>query len=253
VDSVIISENPIAVIFESSGQRFMCLNGGPQYSFNPAVSFYVTFDYAGELDKSWNDLLEGGTVLMSLDKYAWSERYGWIQDRFGVSWQLDLTGPDDAGRKLIPALMFTGKQNGRAREAIETYTSIFKNSIIQGIFRYGKGEGGTEGHIMHAQFTLENREFIVMDSSSPHQFSFNEAISMVVECETQDEIDYYWSGLLADGEEGQCGWLKDKFGISWQIVPSILGELMSDPSRSARVMNAILQMKKLDVGKLVNA
>ncbi len=251
-DSVITDENPIVVTFESFGQKFMCLNGGPQFSFNPSISFFVVCETEAEVDKAWKSLLEGGSVLMPLDKYDWSAKYGWLQDRFGVNWQLSFGKLEDVGQKFSPVLMFTGNQNGKAEQAIQFYTSVFDDSSIRGVMRYNKGENELEGAVKHAQFSLGKKVFMAMDSSFPHHFGFSEAISFVVDCETQDEIDYYWDRLSAVPEAEQCGWLKDQFGVSWQIVPAILGKLMSDPSKSERVLKAFLQMKKFEIDKLIN-
>ena len=252
-DSFITSENQVVVTFESAGQKFMCLNGGPEYTFNPSISFYVICESEAEISRLWKSLLEGGSVLMELDKYEWSNIYGWLQDKYGVTWQLSFGGMEKTDQKFSPVLMFTDKQAGKAEQAIHFYTSVFKNSKIIGISRYIKGENDVEGTVKHAEFSLGNQVFMSMDSSFMHRFSFNEAISFVVDCETQEEIDYYWDKLTEGGEEIQCGWLKDRFGVSWQIVPVILSELMSDPSKSERVTNALLQMKKFDIEKLVNA
>ena len=252
-DSFITSENQVVVTFESAGQKFMCLNGGPEYTFNPSISFYVICESEAEISRLWKSLLEGGSVLMELDKYEWSNKYGWLQDKYGVTWQLSFGGMEKTDQKFSPVLMFTDKQAGKAEQAIHFYTSVFKNSKIIGISRYIKGENDVEGTVKHAEFSLGNQVFMSMDSSFMHRFSYNEAISFVVDCETQEEIDYYWDKLTDGGEEIQSGWLKDRFGVSWQIVPVILSELMSDPSKSERVTNALLQMKKFDIEKLVNA
>lgn len=252
-DSEITSENQFVTVFESSGQKFMCLNGGPEFSFNPSISFFIVCETEEETDRIWNSLVKGGEVLMALDKYDWSPKYGWLQDRFGVSWQLSFGKIEDVGQKFTPSLLFTGSQNGRAEEAINYYISIFKDSRIEGVMKYSEGMGDTVGNVAHAQFRLNNHVFMAMDSSLMHQFGFNEAISLVVDCNNQEEIDYFWNSLTRDGEESQCGWLKDKFGVSWQIVPSILDELMNDPSRSQRVVDAFLKMKKFDIEKLVTA
>lgn len=243
----------MVVTFESSGQRFMCLNGGSQFSFNPTISFYVLCETEKEIDDAWKKLVDGGSVLMPLDKYEWSAKYGWLQDKFGVSWQLALGKFEDVGQKFTPTLMFTGKLNGKAEQAIRHYTSIFEGSNITGILKYSKGENEIENTVKHAQFNLGKNVFMAMDSSLMHQFSFNEAISFVVDCDTQEKIDYYWDELTKGGEESQCGWLKDKFGVSWQIVPSVLESLMSEPERAQRVVNAFLQMKKFDIETLMNA
>lgn len=243
----------MVVNFESAGQKFMCLNGGPQFSFNASISFFVLYESEQELEKAWNMLSEGGTVMMPLDQYEWSAKYGWLQDRFGVNWQLYVGKMEDVGQKFTPSFMFCADQNGMAEQAVQFYTSVFENSSVNGILKYATGDDDTEGNVKHAQFSLGNQVFMAMDSSLPNQSGFNEAISMVVECETQDEIDYYWNTLTEGGQESQCGWLKDKFGVSWQIVPNILGTLMSDPVRSERVVRAFMQMKKFEIEKLLNA
>ena len=190
---------------------------------------------------------------MPLDKYEWSKKYGWLTDSYGVNWQLSFGGKEDVSQKFTPFLMFAGSNSGKAEQAMHFYTSVFKESGIKMIARYEKGENDIEGTVKHAQFILDNQVFMCIDSSFMHGFSFNEAVSFVVECETQDEIDYYWDKLTDGGEEIQCGWLKDKYGVSWQVVPEILGKLMSDPGRAERVTRAFLQMKKFDIAKLLSA
>jgi predicted 3-demethylubiquinone-9 3-methyltransferase (glyoxalase superfamily) len=250
----ITSDNGMVVMLESPKQKFMLLNGGPQFKFNPSVSFYTICENEEELNEAWKKLLDGGTIMMPLDKYSWSSYYGWVKDRFGISWQLTLGNVKEFGQKFTPAFMFTGARNGDAEKAIQLYTSLFRNSGTRLISRYGKDGTDTEGNINHAQFILNDQVFIAMDSSFSHNFSFNEAISLVVECEDQKEIDHFWYSLTKDGgEESQCGWLKDKFGLSWQIIPDILSELMSDPERSERVINAFLKMRKFEINKLLNA
>jgi predicted 3-demethylubiquinone-9 3-methyltransferase (glyoxalase superfamily) len=252
-DSAITSENPIVVTFESAGQKFMCLNGGPEYTFNPSISFYVICESEHEINKVWRAFLDGGSVLMPLDKYWWCRKYGWLSDRYGVSWQLSYGGIEVVSQKISPVLMYTGNQSGKAEPAVHFYTSVFKNSKVLNITRYAKGENEVEGTVKHAKIILDNKVFMCMDSSLMHQFRFNEAISFVVECETQERIDYYWGRLTDGGEEIQCGWLKDRFGVSWQIVPAILSQLMSDPVRAERITRVFLQMKKLDIERLINA
>lgn len=252
-DTKITDENPIVVVFESSGQKFMCLNGGPEFKSNPSISFFVVCETEAELDKAWNALIEGGSVLMPLDKYEWSEKYGWVQDKFGISWQLSFGKLADVGQKFTPTLMFTEKVHGKAEEAITFYTSIFENSDIRGILRYGENEHDVPGTIKHAQFSLGDNVFMAMDSGIAHGFAFSEGISLVIQCNNQNEIDYYWNKLTEGGQESQCGWLKDKYGVSWQVVPKVLGELMKDPERSQRVVQAFLKMKKFDIEALLEA
>lgn len=252
-NSKITAENPIVVTFESDGQKFMCLNGGPQFKINPSISFFTVFETEAEIDRIWSKMLEGGSVLMALDKYEWSEKYGWIQDKFGVNWQLSFGKLTDVGQKFTPTLMFTEKVHGKAEQAIDFYTSVFDNSSVRGILRYGENDHDTAGSIKHAQFTLDKSVFMAMDSGMAHGFGFNEAISFVIECEDQKEIDYYWNKLTQGGEESMCGWLKDQFGVSWQVVPEILGTLMSDPERGPRVIQAFMKMKKFDIEALLKA
>ena len=156
-------------------------------------------------------------------------------------------------QKITPFLWF----NDNAEEAVKFYTSIFKNSKIGKIARYGEeGEkiaGRPKGSVMTVEFQLEGQQFIALNGGPI--FKFTEAISFVVNCETQEEVDYYWEKLSAGGKEVQCGWLKDKHGLSWQIVPTVLGELLSDKdaAKSQRVMQAMLKMVKLDIKKLKQA
>lgn len=252
-DSHIVDENPLVVNFESSGEKFMCLNGGPEFPINPSISFFVVCESIEEVDRYWKDLTDGGMEMMPLDKYPWSERYAFIQDKFGTSWQLSYGKIEDVGQRFTPTLMFTESKAGKAEEAIGFYTSVFEPSSTRGIARYEPGNGDVEGTVKHAQFTLGNSVMMAMDSSLTHGFVFNEGVSLVVECDTQEQIDHYWQRLIEGGSEGQCGWLKDQFGVSWQIVPRILGQLMSDPDRSQKVVEAFMKMKKFDIEKLLEA
>ncbi|MEZ4887748.1 MAG: VOC family protein [Chitinophagales bacterium] len=252
-NSKITENTPMVVNFELGGQKFMGLNGGPHFKINPSISFYVVCETEDEIDAAWQQLSKGGSVLMPLDKYDWSEKYGWVEDSFGVNWQLSLGKLADVGQRFTPTLMFVGEQHGKAAQAIDFYTSIFDNSETVGILHYDAKDGEVLGTIKHAQFRLNQNVFMAMDSSYAHAFQFNEAVSFVVECDTQEEINYYWNKLTEKGQESQCGWLKDQFGVSWQIIPSILSQLMSNPEKSQRVVQAFMQMKKFDIEKLKQA
>lgn len=253
-DSAIVEENPMVVTFTSEGQKFMCLNGGPAFKFTPAISFYIIIQNEDEIQTVWDKLIENGRALMPMDSYPWSKKYGWVQDKFGVTWQLTIDKPEFSDQKFIPALMFSGTNFGKAEEAINYYSSIFDNSSIKMISKYEVDDpNGQDGKINHAQFELYGQLFAVMDSAIVHDFDFSEALSFVVECRDQSQIDYFWEKLSEGGQESQCGWLKDKFGVSWQIVPEILSELMADPARSGRVVQAFMNMKKFDIEKLKNA
>ena len=163
---------------------------------------------------------------MPLDSYPFSERYGWTEDRFGLSWQVMHAGKGTSNSRSFRRCV-RGRVCGRAEEAIDFYVSVFPQSERGDVLRYESGEGpDAEGTIKHAAFTLAGLEFAAMDSALEHDFGFNEAISFMVSCDTQDEIDFFWERLSAVPEAEQCGWLKDRFGVSWQVVPSILGELL---------------------------
>ena len=239
--------------FELLGREFQAISAGPYFQFNPSVSFHVICRTKDEVDAIWTRLAEGGTVLMELGEYPFSDRFGWVQDRYGLSWQISSTGRADTKQNIMPALMFVGSVSGKAEEAIRFWISVFREGKVDAIQHYGPGEEpDREGTLRYATFSLLGQEFSAMDSAHEHRFAFNEAISFVVNCDTQKEIDYYWRQLSAVPEAEQCGWLKDKYGLSWQIVPSGMGELLAgdDPARTARVTQAFLQMKKIDVAQL---
>lgn len=242
----------MTVMFQIAGQEFMALNGGPMFNFTPAVSFFVNCESQQEITELWNRLSAGGTVLMELAEYPFAEKFGWLQDKFGVSWQLILS---NRARKIIPFFMFVGAQHGKAEQAMNSYVSLFQDSSIHNIVRYGAGEEEPQGTVQHAVFSLAGQEFMAMDSNRKHPFTFTPAISFMVNCETQKEIDEYWERLSAGGEKEECGWLKDKYGVSWQIVPTILEKMLTDrdTAKSERVMAAVLQMKKPDIETLEQA
>ncbi len=260
------------VSFELRGQPFMAISAGPLFKFNPSVSFIVNFDPSRErdartsIDATWNKLSPGGTVLMPLQEYPFSKRYGWLQDKYGLSWQLMLTNPEGEERPgIVPSLLFVGDVCGKAEAAIESYLSIFRNSPFDSdrdrskmgaMVRYGAGqEPEKEGTVLFADFELLGTWLAAMDSAREHKFAFNEAICLLIPCETQEEIDYYWAKLSADPKAEQCGWLKDRYGLSWQVWPTAMGEMMAKgtPEQVARVTKAFLPMKKFEIAKLKKA
>lgn len=245
---------PMVNMLELGGQKLMLLNDGPTTTPTPAASFMVANETAEATEQCWKKLVAEGKVMMELGSYPWSTCYGWVQDKFGVSWQLITRQDDMAGQKFAPSLMFTGSNAGKTASAIEFYTRIFPNSSIGGVMNYTAEEGESPDNIKHAQVLLNNYMITAMDSSHDHGFGFTEAISFVVECKTQEELDSYWNQLSGDGgKEVACGWLSDKYGISWQIIPASLGALMSDPEKAERVMNKVFKMKKLIIKELENA
>lgn len=244
------------VSFQLCGQEFQSISAGPLFKFNPSISFLISCNSREEVDDFWNKLADGGKALMPLDSYPFSERYGWTEDRYGLSWQIMHAGDREVTQRIMPTLMYVGDVAGKAEEAVNFYASVFPNSKIGDIDRYGKEEEpDKEGTARHAEFSLNGYQFAAMDSAREHNFGFNEAISIMVYCEDQKEIDRYWDALTAVPESEQCGWLKDEFGVSWQIVPTSLDEMMTNGTQEQidRVTQAFLPMKKFDLAELQKA
>jgi predicted 3-demethylubiquinone-9 3-methyltransferase (glyoxalase superfamily) len=244
------------ITIELLGQEFTLISAGPYFTFTPAVSFLVACSAKAEVEAYWRQLVQGGTVFMELGEYPFSGKYGWVQDRFGLSWQLMFTGDRQIKQNITPTLMFAGPVCGRAEEAIHFYASVFHRTRVGDLLRYGRGEEpDREGTIKHAAFSLEGQQFAAMDSARVPDSAFNEAISFVVHCATQEEIDFYWEKLSADPKAEQCGWIKDRYGLSWQIVPTALNEMLggADQQKVGRVTEAFLKMKKFDIAALKRA
>lgn len=241
----------MTVDLELAGQRFTLLNGGPHFTINPSISFFVQVDSADEADRLFAALSAEGEVLMPLDRYTWSERYGWAKDRFGVSWQVITLPREQIESMIVPCLMFSGPQAGRAEEAMKAYAGIFPGGRVDRIERYAAGEG-PEGTVKHGRFVLDGQAMIAMDSHIEHGFTFDEGVSLQVMCADQRQVDRYWEALSEGGEQGPCGWLKDRFGLSWQVVPAAMTDWMTsdDPAGRERAFQAMLGMKKLDIAAL---
>lgn len=248
-----ITENTSMVVrFELDGFRVMALNGGPKFKINPSISLFVYCTSQEETERIYNALIAEGSAMMPLDKYPWSEKYGWLKDKFGMTWQISVVDQEGTPSSIKPCLLFTSTQFGKAEEAITTYRKIFPSSALDLLLHYAEGDPNA-GKVLYSEFRLNNYPIIAMDGPGEHRYTFSEGVSLVVECETQDEIDHYWNRLTEGGQESMCGWLKDRFGISWQIVPSILSTLMSDPEKGPRVIQAFLQMKKFVIAALLKA
>jgi len=245
-----------SISLELYGLKFMFISAGPYFTINPSVSFLIACTSREEVDTLWNQLIDGGTAMMDLGSYPFSEHYGWVADKFGVSWQIMLMGDMPFTQKITPTMMFVGENCGKCETAINEYTAIFKDAKINGLERYGDGmEPQTPEMIKHIAFELEKESFAAMDSAYENPFQFSEAISFIVNCDSQEEIDYYWDKLSFVPEAEQCGWLKDKYGFSWQIVPSLMEDMMSsgDDDQISRVTQAFLQMKKFVIADLLAA
>ena len=244
----------LTVELEVAGQRFTALNGGPLFIPNPSISFFVHVDTAAEVDLLYAALAEGGDALMPLGSYPWSERYAWVKDRFGVSWQVIVGRRAEGGATIAPCLMFAGAQHGRAEEAMRLYAGIFPGGRIDSVERYAAGEG-PPGTVKHGRFVVAGQEMVAMDSHVAHGFTFNEALSFQVQCADQAELDRLWDALGEGGAHGPCGWLKDRFGLSWQVVPSRIGTWITSTDAAARdrMFAAMMQMTKLDIAALERA
>lgn len=245
-----------SLTLEIEDLRLMLISAGPYFKINPSISFMVLCDTMEETRGLWNSLIDGGMELMPLGEYDFSRLYAWVQDKYGVSWQLMFTEERGTGAKIRPAIMFTGENAGHAEEAMNYYAGVFKNSEIRRLSRYGEGFPPNKPEMVNfAEFILEGQTFSIMDSAYDHKFQLNEAVSLIVECDDQEEIDYYFDTLSKVEEAEQCGWLKDKYGVSWQIAPRIMNDLMNDPDEKAvaRVTRAFLKMKKFNLEEIIKA
>ena len=246
-------DTPVVINIDLFGQKVMLLDGGPQFEKNPSISFLINCASEEDVQRYWDMLSDGGTALMALDSYPWSKKYGWIKDKYGATWQLYFGEMQE--QRLVPTLMFMHQNNGKAMEAMEFYTNTFPDSKIEGVLKYKDGgeNGENPENVQHAQFVINNYVLSCMDSSFDHKFDFNEGISLVMMTNDQEETDHLWNTLISGGgRESMCGWLKDQYGVSWQIVPKRLIELMNDtdPAKSQKVVQAMLKMQKIVIADL---
>lgn len=264
LNTVVLHDTPSGdcdvVTFNLNGHDFMAISAGPYFTPNPSISFMLNFDPSQDaqaeahLKELWAKLSEGGKTLMPLQEYPYSKLYGWVQDKFGFSWQLILTDPDGEPRPfIIPALLFAGDNVNQAEDAMQFYLETFKGAKPGIVARYPEATGpAKKGSLMFADFMLENQWFAAMDSGVEQPFTFNEGISLLINCDSQEEIDYYWDRLTAVPEAEQCGWLKDKFGVSWQVSPMLLNKINEEatPEQIDRVARAFLKMKKFNLAEI---
>ena len=249
------ADSAMTIGFQLEGQNFTALNGGPHFKLNQSTSFFVYCESDEKIENVFKKLSDGGQVIFPLDKYDWSPKYAWIIDKFGLSWQLDVDKINNP-QKILPAFLFVNDKVLKVKEAVNYYSTVFPDSKIMMEWPYDKAAGLPDGTLLFAQFKLSDYLFNAMSGMGEHKFDFNEAFSFVVNCKNQEEVDYYWNKLTSDGGmESQCSWLKDKFGISWQIVPTRLIELLgdADPVKSQKVMMAMLKMKKIIITDLEDA
>lgn len=238
---------PLTVDFRIANQPFTVINAGDEFTPNPAISFMLNFDplnfpdadaARAELQRVWHGLADGGQVFVPLQAYDFSPWYGWVQDRFGVSWQLILTDPNGEPRPfIIPTLTFGGVHQNNAAEAVDYWTALFPDAHTGVDIRYGQPQGtATADGVRFRDFTLAGQWFAALDSPEEQDFTFTEGLSLLVACEDQAEIDRYWAALSAVPEAEQCGWCRDHFGVSWQIVPKNIGDLVQRPGAYQRLM-----------------
>jgi len=255
-DASIAEQVPgLAATVSIHGFKLSLINGGNQYAPNPSISCILNFDpllFGGEeqarayLDELYKRLSTGG-VLMELGEYPFSPRYAWVRDRFGMTWQLMLTDPDGDPRPfVIPSFMFGGTNHANAEEATDAWIALFDNAHRGALYRYKEGGPLDAGAVMFTDFTLRDTWMAATDSGTFHDFTFTPGVSMIVSCRDQEEIDRYWAGLSAVPEAERCGWCVDRWGVSWQVVPHNIAELMAD----AATRDKILHMGKIDLTKL---
>lgn len=250
--SKMLDSNPIVTTFELINTKYMALNGGPMYKMTPAFSFSVYCENENETGRLYNMLSENGKILIPLDKYDWSPLYAWVEDKFGVSWQLDASSSGQK-EKIIPTLLFVNQKNTLVKSALEYYKNIFPGSdtILEAPF--SPGSGMPAGSLLFARFQLHGNVMNIMSSTESYDYDFTPGNSIVVECETQEEIDYFWEKLGNEGHYSMCGWLEDKHGVSWQIIPAILPQLMADPGKAEKVTQAFMKMQKLEIATLLDS
>lgn len=239
----------LTIDLEIGGQPFTLINAGPEFRPNPSISFMLNFDPSQvpdareRLDALWAGLSDGGRTLMALGEYPHSARYGWVEDRFGVSWQLILTDPRGEPRPFVlPTLTFGGAAQNRAAEAVAYYLDVLPGSHPGTTLAFAEPHGpAAAGAVQFSDLVLAGQRFVAMDAAAEQGFSFTEGVSLAVTCQDQAEIDRLWAALSAVPEAEQCGWCRDRFGVSWQIVPEAMRALMGRPG----AYQHMLEMKKL--------
>lgn len=240
-------DSGLTVHWKLGGLAFMGLNGGPRYRPNPSVSFFWYAGNEAELRAIHASLIDGGHELMSLAVYDFAPLYAWVEDKYGVSWQLFLK-PGHQGAKAQPSVLFSGLNAGYARDALTRWETIFSGAWKPGCL---PPPVKSAEPLLYGEAHCGGQVLTVMDSPLDHAFVPDEGLSFVLEAEDQAEIDYYWAALVEGGEESRCGWLKDRFGIYWQVVPAVLSGLLADPSTRDRVIKNFMNMSKFQINKLL--
>ena len=244
------------VEFELGGVPMSAISAGPYFSLNSAISLMVTCRSADEVDRLYQSLSADAEILMPLGEYPFSKRYVWLADKYGLNWQLTYFETNEISQKIRPVLLFAGDGCGKAEDALRYFISVFHEAALGYVSHYTPEQPhDPRAKVNYAECSIFGFQFVAMDHGMGGEERFNEAFSLMVRCEDQAEIDEYWNKLTAVPDAEQCGWLKDKFGISWQIVPKNMGDLLaaSSPEEGQRIMQAFLQMKKIDIAALERA
>lgn len=258
--STIIEDTPSGnaeiVSFTLAGLDFEAISAGPFFKFNPSINLIAKSRSKEEIKRLWEELTKEGSELMTLDEYPFCELYAWVEDRYGLTWQLMYDKDLTEKHSIIPGMLFSNTACGLAEDAINFYLEVFNNSSLNFISKYDAGEApDPRAKVNYSEFTLDGFEMVAMDNAMEADFDFNEAFSLIIKCKDQEEIDYYWDKLSANSEAEQCGWIKDKFGVSWQVVPENMEEILFEGTtdEKQRVTQAFLQMKKFDIAELEKA
>ena len=244
------------VEFELAGFEFAAISAGPYFTFNSSISLMVACETKEEVDRLYHSLIEGGSELMPLGTYDFSQWYAWISDKYGLNWQIMLVENINEHKKVRPCLLFGMEACGKTQEAMDYYANVFSESKVGYVNHYQEGEvHDIRAKINYAELEIFDLEMVMMDHGYGGEAIFNEAISFMIQCEDQKEIDYYWEKLSFVTQAEACGWVKDQFGLSWQIIPKILSELLSNGTEQEleRVMKAFMEMKKFDIAALEKA
>ena len=245
-NSMILEHNQTVVKASLSNQCFIGINGGPYFLPNPAISFTVICDSREEINALWQKLILGGASIIDLGHYSWNAYYGWVQDQFGYTWQLQLGNGSKTQQHILPNLLFCGMHQNQCSQALQYYQKIFPEFQRHQLLRYPSGD--LEGKIQNSIFSLNHLKFIAKDSPHKHIFDFNESVSFVIPCKTQQEIDYYWNYFTEHGSESWCGWCKDVFGISWQVIPNNLAQILATHPQA---YSTLTRMKKITIEDLL--
>ncbi|PZP41316.1 MAG: hypothetical protein DI598_18360 [Pseudopedobacter saltans] len=219
----------------------------------PVFPFFITLESEQELKSIWDRLVVDGKIMMELKDYAWSPLYGWLEDQYGVCWQLSLGKISEVGKSIVPFLMFCDQQQGNAAEAIAFYQGLMSPQQEPFIVHYAPEQVHINATVVHSRFYIGKNLFMAMDGGVPQPFNFDEGVSFAIHCQNQEEVDYYWDKITAKGTESVCGWCKDQFGISWQIVPVQIYEILKDPERRENFFRIMTKMKKLIISDLEKA